>query len=175
MSVIILFLTAGVIGFLISIFNSLIQVKNNISKAWGNIDVLLLQRNEEIPKLVDVCKHYLIYERDLLTELASLRTGYEKAKGTKEKTIIENKLKIVLSKLSFTGEQYPDLKASEPFQKTMKRVSDLEETIADRRVFFNDSVAIYNTQIEKLPHKILAGILRYRPHPYLNIPASKRQ
>ena len=174
-SVIILFLAAGGIGYLISIFNSLIQVKNNIGKAWGNIDVLLLQRNEEIPKLVDICKDYMTYEGELFAELAFLRTGYEKAKGTLEKTIIENKLKTSLNRLSFSGEQYPDLKAGEPFQRIMKRVSQLEETVADRRVFFNDSVAIYNTQIEKFPHRILAGILRYKPHPYLDLSVSRGQ
>ena len=66
LSVILVFLALGCIGWIISLFNSLIQVKNNIGKAWSNIDVLLLQRNEEIPKLIDVVKAYGKYERELL-------------------------------------------------------------------------------------------------------------
>ena len=167
------FLTAGFVGWVVTLFNSLIQVKNNIGKAWHNIDVLLLQRNEELPKLMDLVKAYGRHEQDLLRSLTVLRTSYGNARSTTAKTNIENQIREKIGYFAAAGEQYPDLKSIELYQKTMKRISDLEGSIADRRAFFNDTVNIYNIQIEQFPQVILASLLRYRPHPYLNHPLKK--
>jgi LemA protein len=72
-----------------------------------------------------------------------------------------------LAEIRGAGERYPDLKTNALYLKLQERIADLEATIADRRVFFNDTVAIYNTQIEQVPQMYLARFLRYKPHPYL--------
>jgi LemA protein len=136
------FVALGGIGYLISLFNSLIQVKNNIGKAWSNIDVLLLQRNEEIPKLIDATKAYGKYERETMEEIVRLRKRYALMKRIDE--------------------------------KTEERISKLEDMIADRRAFFNDTVKIYNVQREQFPQIIFAGMMGYKPHPYLHVPKEER-
>jgi len=168
------FLAAAGIGYLVSIFNSLIQVKNNISKAWENIDVLLLQRNDELPKLIELTKGYAAHEKEVMEKIVKLRSLYGKVKKISDKARIENDLASRLSRMKAVWEGYPNLKANIMFQNVQTRISELETMISGRRVFFNETVKIYNTQIEQFPHIIFSQIMRYRPHPYLNIPESKK-
>ncbi len=165
-------LATAAIGYLVSIFNSLIQVKNNIGKAWGNIDVLLLQRNDELPKLIELTEGYGAHEREVIEKIVKLRSLYEKVKKISDKTKIENDLASSLSMMKAAWEGFPNLKANIMFQNVQTRISALETMIADRRIFFNETVKIYNIQIEQFPHIVFSQIMRYRPHPYLNIPDS---
>jgi len=174
-SLILLFLALGGIAYLISLFNSLIQVRNNIGKAWANIDVLLIQRNEEIPKLIDVTKAYVQYEKGILEALTKLRTLYRSAGRTDKKTKIENELEEKMHRLNAIWEGYPDLKANELFLRLQQRISELETAIADRRAFFNESVSIYNTQREIFPQIIFAWMLGFRHHPLLELQKEKLQ
>jgi LemA protein len=171
--VVLLFLAAGFVGYLVSLFNSLIQVRNNIGKAWHNIDVLLIQRNEEIPKLIGVTKAYVRYEKGILETLAKLRTLYRSARRTEQKTKIENELEEKMQRLKAIWEGYPDLKANEPFLQVQHRISELETAIADRRAFFNDTVTIYNTQREIFPQVVFSWMLGFRHHPLLEMPKEK--
>ena len=52
-----------VVFFGIFIYNNLVTLKHSVSKSWSNIDVLLKQRHDELPKLVEVCKRYMQYEQ----------------------------------------------------------------------------------------------------------------
>lgn len=175
LGIILVVVVAGLIGYGVSIYNSLIQVKNNIEKAWKNIDVLLLQRHDEIPKLVDTVKGYQKHEQGLLEKLTQLRTGYRQATGIDDKTKIENELNRNLGRLRMVWEGYPDLKASQNFILLQNRISGLESSISDRREFFNDSVNIYNIQIARFPETILAGALGYQRHALLEVPEEKKQ
>jgi len=165
-----LFLAVGCIGYIISIFNSLIQVRNNIGKAWHNIDVLLMQRNEEIPKLADVTKAYGNYERDLMEEIVRLRRKYGLMKRIEQKTGVENELASKLRQIFGSGERYPDIKADVLYRNVQERISELEDMIADRRAFFNDTVKIYNVQREQFPQMIFSWLMGFREHPYLDAP-----
>jgi LemA protein len=169
-----LFLILGVIGYIISLFNSLIQVRNNIGKAWSNIDVLLIQRNEEIPKLIDITKAYGEYEREIMEEIAYLRTKYSQVRRSEQKTDIENQLSIKLRQILAAGERYPDIKSNLLYENVRERISGLEKMIADRRAFFNDTVTIYNTQRETFPHLVFARLLGFRQHPLLDIPKNEK-
>jgi LemA protein len=174
-SALLLVLAAGGIGYLVSLFNSLIQVRNNIGKAWGNIDVLLMQRNEEVPKLIDVTKAYVQYEKGMLESLTRLRTMYRSAGRTDKKTKIENELEEKIQGLEAIWEGYPDLKANELFLQLHQRITGLDSAIADRRVFFNETVTIYNTQREVFPQVVFAWMLGFRHHPLLEMPKEMRR
>ena len=172
--VILLIGVAGLVGYLISLYNSLIQVKNNIEKAWKNIDVLLMQRHDELPKLIDAVKGYMKHERELLKRITQLRAGYRNAGTMGEKTRIENDLNREIGRLRITLEQYPDLKASNNFLQLQGRISAIESSIADRRELFNDSVNIYNIQVERFPELILAKIMNYRRQSSLEVPEESK-
>lgn len=169
------FLALAGIGYLVGLFNSLVQVKNNVGKAWHNIDVLLQQRNDELPQLVDAVRAYVDYENTVLPRLAELRASYLRARDSVTQTRIENEMEGGLSRLAALWEGHPDLKASATFLHLQARISALEDAIADRRTFFNDTVTIYNTQIAVVPQLIIASMLGWRAHPLLDIPDPDRR
>jgi LemA protein len=162
------FLALGAVGWLISLYNSLVQVQNNIGKAWKNIDVLLLQRNEEIPKLAEIVKAGMKYEEEILWALTTLRLAYRNAQDTSSKTTVENQIREQIRALYAAGERYPELKASTLYQQAMDRISALEAAISDRRAFFNETVMIYNIRIKRFPELVFARLVGFCPHPYLN-------
>jgi len=157
----------------IGIYNALVTVRNNVLKAWNNIDVVLQQRHDELPKLIDTCKAYMKHEWDLLTRLTELRTGYAMAREIDDKVRAENELSRVLGNLSMVWEQYPDLKASQNFLQIQGRVSAVESKIADYREAFNDAVNIYNIQVERFPDMILAKAMNCQRHSFLEVPEEK--
>jgi LemA protein len=169
------FFGLAAVGWLIAIYNGIIIVRNNVQKTWKNIDVVLQQRNEELPKLIDTCKAYMKHEWGLLNKLTDLRTGYTMAKEISQKVNIENELTGLLSKLTMVWEQYPDLKAVQSFLQIQDRVSAVESKIADYRETFNDSVNIYNIQIERFPDLIMAKAMNCRRQLFLEVPEGKKQ
>ena len=168
-------LVLGVIGVGVGIYNGLITVRNNVQKAWKTIDIVLQQRHDELPKLIDTCKAYMKHERDLLTKITELRTGYAMAKEIQEKIKIENELNKHLDKLKMVWEQYPDLKAIQSFFQIQDRISAIESKLSDYREIFNDSVNIYNIQIERFPDLLLARVMNYQRHEFLEVPEEKTQ
>ena len=163
------------IRWTVSIYNNLVQVKNNSEKAFKNIDVLLQQRHDEIPKLVAAVRGYMTHERTLLDALTELRERYRSATTSQQKTTVENRINRVMAQVAARWEAYPDLKANQGFLALQSRISALETNIADRREFFNDSVNIYNIQIERFPDILLATLLGYQKRAYLEVPGELKQ
>ena len=162
-------------GYMVGIYNSLVQVRNNIEKAWKNIDVLLLQRHDELIKLIVAVKGYMEHEKELLERLTKLRVGYNQTDSIEEKTRIENQINRETLRMHHVWEGYPDIKASQNFLQFQERISGIESQIADRREFFNDTVNIYNIQIERFPELILARVLGYKRRSLLEIPENLKQ
>jgi len=163
------------VGWVITIYNSIIAVRNNVQNAWKNIDVVLQQRNDELPKLIDTCKAYMKHEAGLLTNITELRTGYAKAKEITQKISVENELSKLLEQLKMVWEQYPDLKAVQSFLQIQGRVSAIESKIADYREAFNDAVNIYNIQIERFPDLLMGKAMNCRRQAFLEIPDEKKK
>ncbi|CAB1056946.1 LemA protein [Olavius sp. associated proteobacterium Delta 1] len=169
------FVAAGIISYITALYNGLVRAKNNLEKAFNNIDVLLQQRHDELPKLVDAAKGYMKHERDLLTDIVKQRMKYRKADGMGAKIATENKLADLLGRFNVLVEQYPDLKAIEAFNHLQLRISGVEGQIADRRELFNDSTNIYNIRIEQFPDFILARLLQYERQAYLKVPEENKE
>jgi LemA protein len=165
----------SIVTYGVGIYNSLVQVRNNVDKTFNNIDVILQQRHDELPKLVDTCKSYMKYEKEMLDNLMRLREHYGQTNSPEEKAKTENEIGKQLLTLTARMEAYPDLKANKNFTQIQDRISALESTIADRRELFNDSVNIYNIQIERFPHVILARALSYARRDFLEIPHEKKE
>lgn len=143
-------------GYIIGIYNGLVSLRNNIDRAWSNIDVLLKQRFDELPKLIKVCEGYMQHEQKTLEAVVKARSMVQNARGSKEKLEAQNMLTDTLRSLFMVVERYPDLKADTVFRNLGNRISDIEDQIADRREFFNDSVNLYNTRIEQFPDVLIA-------------------
>jgi LemA protein len=149
----------------ITIYNSLVQIKHNVTKAWANIDVLLKQRHDELPKLVETCKQYMKFEQDTLTKVIEARSKVFSAREAQNIPALggaETLLRGALGNLFALAESYPDLKANQTFQQLQTRISALENAIADRREFYNESVNVNNVRIEQFPDVIVARLLNFR-------------
>lgn len=144
---------------LILIYNNLISLRNNIDKAWANIDVLLKQRSNEIPNLVNTVKAYMKHERKTLESLTRIRSYVLETKTLSRKAAADNFITDLIKTVFAVAEQYPDLKAGENFLKLQRRITGLENELADRREFYNDSVTIYNTRIQSFPDLIMAKVI----------------
>lgn len=128
-------LLLALIGFVIYgviLYNNLLQVKHNVDQAWANIDVLLKQRHDEIPKLIDTVKASMAYEKDLLDKITTLRSHATQGGEDRARLQAEQQLSGALGRLFAVAENYPDLKANQNFLALQSRIRALEEQIAHR-------------------------------------------
>ena len=157
--------------YIVMLYNNLVSLKNNVAKAWANIDVLLKQRHDELPKLVETCKQYMGYEKDTLEKVMQAReSGDMAALGP-----AEAQMRSMIGKLYAVAEAYPQLKANESFQELQGRISGLENGIADRREFYNDSTNLYNTRIQQFPDLIIARQFGFKEASLLEFSAGEKQ
>jgi len=157
-------IVVAVVLYGIVIHNNLVRPKHNVSKAWSNIDVLLKQRHDELPKLVETCKQYMGYEQEALEKVMQARAAVSAAREQGDVAALgpaETQLRLGLGNLFAVAEAYPELKANESFQHLQARISGLENAIADRREFYNESVNLNNVRIEQFPDVIIAGWFRF--------------
>ena len=148
-----------VAGYFVVIYNNLVGLKHRVAKAWANIDVLLKQRHDELPKLVETCKQYMGYEQETLEKVISARSAVASASNNQDMVSLgeaETALRSGLGRLFALAENYPELKANESFQHLQSRITDLENAIADRRELYNDAVNQNNIRIEQFPDVIIA-------------------
>lgn len=154
----------GIALYLVTIFNVLVRLKHNVSKAWSNIDVLMKQRHDELPKLIETCKQYMEYEKDVLQRVVEARASVAKARDTGDLGALgqaETQMRIGLGNLFAVAENYPDLKANENFQHLQARISTIETQISNRREFYNESVNTNNIRVEQFPDVVVARLFGF--------------
>ncbi len=162
-SLMILFAVAGALLYLGLVYNGLVAMRNDIDKSWANIDVLLKQRHDELPRLVDVCKGYMQYERETLQTLIEARTRYGSAATLDQKVQASESVSAYMGKVLAVAENYPTLQANTSFLEIQKRISELESQIADRREFYNDSITVFNTRLQQMPDALVARMFDMQP------------
>jgi LemA protein len=164
-----LFAILGLIAYAVMIFNGLIALKNDIAKAWANIDILLKQRHDELSKLLDVCKGYMDYERDTLQKITQARSLYQQAVSVDQKAQADQSMTTALRGFFAVAENYPQLKANDNFMRLQGRITELESQIADRREFYNDSVNTFNIRIQQMPDTFVASFMNLAPRPMFKV------
>jgi LemA protein len=160
-ALILLFLVVALLGYLIGVYNGLVRVRATVKLAWSNIDVILAQRHDELPKLVEVCKQYMQYESTTLERVMQARASVDSARVSGNVPALANaerELRSGLNGLYAVAENYPQLKASEPFRHLQERISGLETAIADRREVYNDAVNTNNVRIAAFPDLLVARL-----------------
>lgn len=169
-----LFVIIGMAVYVVMIFNGLISLKNDVSKAWANIDILLKQRHDELPNLVEVCKGYMTHERETLEKVTQARSQYQQAVSVDQKALADQGTTSALHSLFAVAENYPQLKANDNFLKLQGRITELESEIADRREFYNDSVNTFNVRIQQVPDTFIAAFMNVRPLPMFKVEDADR-
>jgi LemA protein len=170
------FIVVVILGYATIIFNALVRVRNEVKLAWCNIDVLLVQRHDELPKLIEVCKGYMHHERETLESVARARTNVEGARSAgniASVSLAEGALRSGLSSLFAVAERYPELKANDLFRNLQTRISALETAIADRREIYNDAVNAQNVRLETFPDMLIARLFHFLPAAMLKFNAGE--
>lgn len=165
----------GLSSTIISIYNRLVMLKNNVAKAFGNIDILLKQRADEIPNLIKVLKESMRFEESMLSDLTRLRTEFLNTGSPDEKVGISNEMEKQMKTIFAVAENYPDLKSNSNLMALQTRVSQIEDAIADRREFYNESVNMYNIGIQEFPNFIFAKMMNFTEKNLLQISEQEKR
>ena len=168
-------LLMGLIVYVTIIYNGFVALKNAIKQDWSNIDVLLKQRYDELPKLLRVCQGYMQHERNTLEAVVRARSNISAASTEEQQKKAQNLLTDTLKSLFMVVERYPELKANASFRQLSNRISELEDQIADRRELFNASVTIYNTRLDQFPDLFVARLFNFAGQQLWQIDPGHRQ
>ena len=163
--------------YLVLMFNALVSVRNNVARAWANIDVLLKQRHDEIPRLVEVCRQYKQFEQETLVRVAQARQQVAVAREAMNMAALgpaEAALRAGTARVFALAEGYPALKANDNFMQLQQRITGLENAIADRREFYNDSVNVNNTRVAQFPEVLFARLFGFREARLLHFDSHER-
>jgi LemA protein len=177
-ALILLGIVVVVLVYFVSLYNTLVGVKHAVDKAWANIDVLLKQRHDELPKLVEVCKQYKQFEQSTLQQVIAARSAVHDARASQDMGALgqaESRLRAGVGGIFAVAEAYPELKADENFMQLQSRITGLENAIADRREFYNESVNINNVQIEMFPASLIAGPFGFTAKPLLKFTSDEKK
>jgi LemA protein len=176
-SIVVLGLVGAFVAYAVMVYNGLVNLKHGVAKAWANIDVLLKQRHDEIPKLVEVCSQYREFERETLQRVIEARARVQSAREQEDIPALgsaEGALRAGLGRLFAVAEAYPELGANENFLQLQARITQLENAIADRRELYNESVNLNNVRVEQFPDNVVARAFGFSLRPLLEFAAADK-
>ena len=154
---------------IIGIYNSLVQLRNQMKNAWAQIDVQLKRRHDLIPNLVETAKGYMHHERQTLEEITNARSKAMGAEGVQGKSQAESALSGAVSKFFLVVENYPDLKANQNFLAVQEELTSTENKISFARQSYNDGVLFFNNKIQMFPSNIVAGIFNFKESQFFEL------
>jgi len=158
---------AAIIG--VSIYNSLVRLRNQVKNAWSQIDVQLKRRHNLIPNLIETVKGYMTHERDTLENITKARSAAVDASSIGDKSKAESQLSGALGKFNLVVENYPDLKANQNFLSLQEELTSTENKISFARQSYNDQVLFNNNKIEMFPSNIIAGMFNFSKEEFFEI------
>ena len=173
--IIILVIIVALALFLVSIYNSLIQLRNRVKNAWSQIDVQLKRRHDLIPNLIETVKGYMKHERELMENITKYRSQAMDAGSVGEKAEAESLLSGALGQLRVQIENYPDLKANQNFLALQEELTGTENRISFSRQAYNDQVLFYNNKIQMFPSNIVAGMFGFKEEEFFQIEDPKEK
>jgi LemA protein len=166
---------AVIVLWFITGYNGLIVLKNSIEKAWSNIDVLLKQRFDEIPNIVETAKGYMKHEKGTFLEITQARTAFSAASTVDAKAKASSMLNKALMGFYAIAENYPKLKADKSFMHLQERISAIESDIANRRESYNGVANDFNIKISQFPSMIIAGFMKLKSKELFQVTESEKQ
>ena len=155
--------------FVISIYNSLVRLRQKVKNSWSQIDVQLQRRFDLIPNLVETVTGYMSHENNVLTKVAELRTSWANAGTIAEKANLDNQLSGALKTIMAVSESYPELKANQNFSELQQELQNTENKISFSRQFYNDSVTMYNTKLEVFPSNLIASMFGFKAEEFFKV------
>lgn len=166
--IVILAVLALIVLWVIVTYNSFISARNKVDESWSGVDVQLKRRHDLVPNLVETVRGYAAHEEQVLTEVTQARAEAMAAATPPERAAGEAHLSQALGGLRVVAENYPQLRAAEPFVKLQGELADLEEDISASRRIYNDNVETYNTRLQVFPNSIVANG-RFEPREFFTL------
>jgi LemA protein len=160
---------------LVLLYNRLVRLRNRVDNAWSQVDVQLRRRYDLIPNLVETVRGYASHERATFEEVTAARTRAQAAQTVDEQAGAENMLTAAIGRLFAVAEAYPELRASENFQRLQQDLTETERTIAVARQVYNDTVLTYNNAIQTIPANIVAGAFGFRDKTFFEVEEPVRE
>ncbi|MBS4035146.1 MAG: LemA family protein [Ignavibacterium sp.] len=173
--IIILVIIVALALFLVSIYNSLIELRNRVKNAWSQIDVQLKRRHDLIPNLIETVKGYMKHEREIMENITKYRSQAMDAGSVGEKAKAESLLSGALGQLRVQIENYPDLKANQNFLALQEELTGTENRISFSRQAYNDQVLFFNNKIQMFPSNIVAGMFGFKEEEFFQIEDPKEK
>lgn len=161
--------------FVISNYNSLVKLRNNVKDQWAQIEVLLKRRADLIPNLVETVKGYTKHEKDTLEAVINARNRMVSATTPEEEMKASGELTGALNRLFALTESYPDLKANTNFVDLQANLKDTEDKISYARQFYNDSVLKYKNKLEMFPSNLVAMIFGFKSEAFFEASEEDRK
>ncbi|MFZ0456066.1 MAG: LemA family protein [Ignavibacteriaceae bacterium] len=171
MAVLIIVLVIIVLGILmfVSMYNSLIKLRNQVKNAWSQIDVQLKRRHDLIPNLIETVKGYMTHERETLQNITDARSHAMNATGVADRAKAESELSGTMSKFFLVVENYPDLKANQNFLALQEELTSTENKISFSRQNYNDQVLFYNNKIQTFPTNRMAVMFNFKEETFFQV------
>jgi len=162
-------------GRLISGYNQVITMDENVKNKWAQVENQLKRRYDLIPNLVETVKGYAKHEKEIFENIAEARTKYFQAKDVKSQIAGASRLETALSRLLLLQERYPDLKANQSFLKLQDSLEGTENRISVERKRYNDAVQILNTYIRTFFGRFFALLAGVSQAEYYEIPEEQKE
>ena len=163
-----------VLFLVVTAYNGVVALRQRIDKAWANIEVVLKQRHDQLPNLVNAVRDVMGFERDVLEEVTRQRARWSPDDAPPVQAAASEGTTAAVRTLFATVEAYPELKSQTNVLKLQGEIERLEAMIADRRELYNDSVYRYNTTIATVPALILAPLFGWHAREFFAATADDR-
>ena len=165
-----------VVAFLVlATYNAVVALRLRIDKAWANIDVVLKQRFDQLPNLVEAVRDVMTWEREVLTEVTAARAAYSPAAAIPDQAAASAATSAAVRSLFAVVERYPDVRSATNVTALQEEIERLEGLIADRRELYNDQVYRYNARIAQVPAVFLAWLFGWRARPFFEATEADRR
>jgi len=172
---ILLIVVIFIVFWLVAVYNNFIKRRNRVQESWSDIEVQLKRRYNLIPNLVETVKGYATHEREVFTKVTDARAKAMQAESIKDRAEAERGLTGALKSLFAVAENYPNLRASENFQKLQDELTDTEDKIQAARRFYNGNVRDYNTNLEIFPNNLIASIFNFKKAEFFEIEEEEKE
>jgi LemA protein len=154
--------------FAVVTYNAVVGLRTRIDKAWGNVEVILRQRHDQLPALVDAVRDLMAFEQEVLEEVTRQRARYTPEAPVPEQGSVSAATSAAVRSLFAVVERYPGIRSQENVLRLQDSIQRLESQLADRRELYNDQVYRYNATIAQVPAVALAAVLGWRPRPFFD-------
>lgn len=173
--IIVLVIIVLLLGYFIVTYNGLVSLKNKVEDSWSQIDVVLKNRNDLIPNLVETVKGYTKHEKETLNDVITARNKATKANNPEDEMKAAEEVTQALGRLFAIAESYPDLKANQNFLDLQSKLNEVEEKIRFSRQFYNDTVLTYKNKLEMFPSNIVANLFGFKPKAFFEATEEERK